>query len=170
MTGLSLGMAGLSLIGGIWQNGAASKAYVQNAEQVTKNYFTTIAQLQEQAKSADEAIRLEMTSQQFDALKNTALTSNTIVERNVAGNTATRIYEQSFINKTMAHNVLAKKAEDTAVSYGVEMENKQREANNAIYAGQAQAMSNTVSTTSMISSSINASIKGYQLGSLGLFS
>ena len=165
MIGLSLGMAGLSLVGSAFQNSAASQAFVDNANQVTKNYEITLAQLNDQARAYNDSIRLEMASKNLDGLQETALTSNVAVERNIAGKTATRLYEQSKFNQLMTHNVLAKKAEDASVSYGEEMLNKQREANNAIYAGAAQAQANSVSTFGMISGAIGAGISGYQMES-----
>lgn len=157
-------MAGMSLIGSASQNRQAGAQFVQNAENVTRDFNIAISQIQDQAKAQNDAIRLEMANLRFEGLKGTAVTSNAIVEREIAGNTAKRAYEQSIMNKTMAHNVLAKKAEDAMLSFGVEMENKRQEANNAIYSAQATAMANTKSGISMVSSAIGAGMSGYSMG------
>jgi len=162
---LAGGMALMSVLGGISQNKAAARAFEMNAEQTTESYNKQLAQLQEQAKAYDDSVRLEMAKARFNGLQDTAVTSNVIVERNIAGKTAEKLYAQSEINRLSAHNVLAKKAEDNAVNFGVEMENARDRANQAIYSGQAQAMQNTVSTLGMVSGAVGAGVAGYQLGS-----
>ena len=162
---LAGGMALMSVLGGISQNQAAARAFEMNAEQTTDSYNKQIAQLQEQAKAYDDSVRLEMTKARFNGLQDTAVTSNIVVEKNISGNTAQKLYDQSKINQLMTHNVLAKKAEDNAVNFGVEMENARDRANQAIYSGQAQAMQNSVSTLGMVSNGISAGVAGYSLGS-----
>lgn len=159
-------MAGLSILGGIGQNAQVSKAFVQNAENIKKSFAVQVGQLEEQARSQNDAIALERASQRFAGLQDTAVTSNVLVEREIAGNTARKLYQQSNINKMMAHNVLAKKAEDAMTSFGVEMENARAQANQAIYAGHAQAMANTKSGVSMLSSAIGAGMQGYSMGTV----
>lgn len=169
MSWVSVGFAGVSaassIAGASAQNKRAGEQFKDSVDRIKKDYQFSIGQIQEQMKSEDEAIRLEMTSQRFNGLQATAVTSNTLVEREIAGNTARKLYNQSNINKQMAHNVLAKKAEDSMVSFGMEMKNKQIQANNAIYGAEGQAQSNYVSTTKMATGAISAGIKGYQMGS-----
>ena len=153
-----------SLAGSASQNKAAGKAFTQNTVNVKKSLDTQFGQLEEQMQSSNDSVRLEMAAQRFAGLADSATTSNVIVERNISGNLATKAYEQSHMNQMMAHNVLAKKAEDNMVAFGVEMENAQANANSAIYAGQATAASNSVSSTAAITGAIGAGIQGYSMG------
>lgn len=158
-------MAAMSVAGSAASNRANAKAFKENVKNIKDSYETQIGQLQEQAQSFDRDIRLQMSANRFEGLKNTATTSNVLVEREIAGNTASKQFAQSEINQMMAHNALARKAEDTMASFGVEMENRRREANNAIYAGEAQAKANTQSGLSIASSAISAGMQGYSIGS-----
>jgi len=169
MSWVAVGVAAVSTVASVAssaeQNKKAGKAFEASASKVKTDYDKVIAQLQEQASSSNDAIRLEMSQNRFEGLKNTATTSNMIVERNIAGNLATKQYDQSIINQTMTHNALAKKAEDNMVSFGVEMENKKQEANNAIYSGGAMAQANSVSGVQMATSAVSAGMSGYSMGS-----
>ena len=64
----------------------------------------------------------------------------------------------------MAHNALAKKAEDAMVSFGSAMEAKRDEAIQAIYGASAQLSANTKSSLSMVTSAIGAGFSGYVMG------
>ena len=158
------GLAGLSILGGISQNYANAEAFVNNTNQIKKDYEYQIAQIWQMMKDANENVALEMTANRWKSLKTTASTSNMLAEKEVAGNTAARIYNQSKLNAMFSHNALQKKAEDTMASYGYKMENVKQEANNAIYAAAAQAKKSTISPLSMTSSAVSAGVSGYAIG------
>lgn len=159
------GLAGLSILGGISSNKANAKAFVNNAEQVKKDYEYQIAQIKQSMADANENIALEMAANRWNSLKTSASTTNRIAEKEIAGNTAARIYNQSKLNAMFAHNALAKKAEDTMASFGYQMDNVKQEANNAIYSASAMAKKNTISTLGMATSATQAAISGYTIGS-----
>lgn len=166
------GLAGLSILGGISSNKSNADAFITNTKQVYKDYEYQIKQLERQMNEANDNIALEMSSKRWDFLKTSATTTNQLVERNVAGNTAVKAYNQSVITSMFAHNALTKKAEDTMASFGYEMDNSRVNANNALYSYAAQAKKNTISPLGMATSAVAAGIQGYTMGSgaAGLFS
>lgn len=157
-------MAGMSILGGILGNQSNAAALKANVEQINKDYDYQIAQIGQMMKDANENVTLEMTSNRWNSLKTTASTSNMLAEKEIAGNTAARIYNQSKLNAMFSHNALQKKAEDTMASFGYKMDNVKQEANNAIYAAAAQAKKNYISPLSMGASAISAGVSGYAMG------
>ena len=159
------GLAGLSILGGISSNKANAEAFVNNAEQVKKDYEYQISQLKQAASDANTNTALEMAANRWNSLKTSASTTNVIAEKELAGNTAAKIYNQSKLNAMFAHNALAKKAEDTMASFGYKMDNVKQEANNAIYSAGAMAKKNTISTLGTATSAAQAGMSGYTIGS-----
>lgn len=157
-------MAGASLLGGIFGNAQAKEQYEKQVENIKLSLNKQWAQLQEQARREGDNTAMEMATARFEGLKGTATTGNTLVDRELTGNTAARVYNQSLVNRTMAHNALAKKAEDAMVSFGSAMEAKRDEAIQAIYGASAQLSSNTKSTLSMITGAVGAGASGYIMG------
>ena len=161
-------MAGASLLGGIFGNAQAKAQYDKQVEAIKQSLTKQYGQLQEQAKAENDNAAMEMATARFEGLKATATTGSVLTERNLAGNTAARAFNQSLMNRTMAHNALAKKAEDAMVSFGSAMEAKRDEAIQAIYGASAQLSANTKSTLSMATSTLGAGFSGYMMGtSLG---
>ena len=158
-------LAALSIGSSIMGNKSNADAFLANTNQVYKDYDYQIKQLQRQASEANDNIALEMSAKRWDALKLGASTTNTIVEKNIAGNTAARAYNSSALASMFAHNTLAKKAEDTMASFGYEMDNTRVNANNALYGYAAQAKKNNISGLSMVSSAAQAGMQGYAMGS-----
>lgn len=161
------GMSALSIGSSLLSNASNAKAFEANAEQVYKDYDYQIKQLQDQASTANDNIALEMTSARWNFLKQGASTTNQLVERNIAGNSATKAYNQSSLNAMFAHNALAKKAEDTMKSFGIEFDNTRQNANNAIYSVAAMAKKQNISTLGMTTSAVQAGMSGYAMGSIG---
>lgn len=159
------GLAGLSILGGISSNNANAEAFVNNVGQIKKDYEYQIAQLKQAASDANTNTALEMAANRWNSLKTSASTTNVIAEKELAGNTAAKIYNQSKLNAMFAHNALAKKAEDTMASFGYKMDNVKQEANNAIYSAGAMAKKNTISTLGMATSAVQAGMSGYTIGS-----
>ena len=157
-------MAGASLLGGIFGNAQAKAQYDRQVEAIKQSLTKQYGQLQEQARAENENVAMEMATARFEGLKATATTGTVLTERNLAGNTAARAFNQSLINKTMAHNALAKKAEDAMVSFGSAMEAKRDEAIQAIYGASAQLSSNTKSTLSIATSVAQAGFSWYMVG------
>lgn len=157
-------MAGASLLGGLFGNAQAKDQYDRQIENIKTSLNKQWAQLQEQARREGDNTAMEMATARFEGLKGTATTGNTLVDRELTGNTAARVYNQSLVNRTMAHNALAKKAEDAMVSFGSAMEAKRDEAIQAIYGASAQLSANTKSTLSMVTSAIGAGASGYVIG------
>ena len=168
MSWIAAGMAAVgvasSIAGSSAQNKSNGEAFKANADQVYKDYDYQIKQLERQAKDANETIALEMSTKKWEAMKSTASTTNTIAEKNIAGNTAMRQYQQSNINAMFAHNTLAKKAEDTMASFGYEMDNTKVNANNAIYSAAAMAKKANISAIQAGSSAVSAGMAGYSIG------
>ncbi len=158
------GLAALSIGSSIMGNKSNADAFLANTKQVYNDYNYQIKQLQRQASEANDNIALEMSAKRWDALKTSASTTNTIVEKNIAGNTAARAYNSSALASMFAHNTLAKKAEDTMASFGYEMDNTRVNANNALYGYAAQAKKNTISTLQVGSSALQAGVSGYTMG------
>lgn len=158
------GMAAASAAGSAASNKANAAAFVANADQVKKDYEYQIQQIQQAAADANTNISLEMAANRWNSLKTAASTTNMLAEKEIAGNTAAKIYNQSKLSAMFAHNSLQKKAEDTMASFGYKMENTQQEANNAIYSAGAVAKKNNISSISMVSSTISAGMSGYTLG------
>lgn len=158
-------LAALSIGSSIMGNKSNAAAFEANAEQVYKDYDYQIKQLQDQASTANDNIALEMTSARWNFLKQGASTTNQLVERNIAGNSATKVYNQSALNAMFAHNALAKKAEDTMKSFGIEFDNTRQNANNAIYSAAAMAKKQNISTLGMTTSAVQAGMSGYAMGS-----
>lgn len=169
MSWIAAGMTAVSIAGSVASSSASNKsnaaAFEANAEQVYKDYDYQIKQLQDQASTANDNIALEMTSARWNFLKQGASTTNQLVERNIAGNSATKAYNQSSLNAMFAHNALAKKAEDTMKSFGIEMDNTRQNANNAIYSAAAMAKKQNISTLGMATSAVQAGMSGYAMGS-----
>ena len=157
-------MAGMSLLGSAEANAQARQAYNDQVAGIKRSLEQQLGQIAEEASAQNEEIALEMATNRFEGLKATATTSAVITERNLAGNLAARVYDQSLRNKTMAHNALAKKAEDAMISYGSSMEAKRKEAINAMYGASAQLSANTKSTLSAVTSAIGAGFQGYMMG------
>ena len=164
MVWMAAAMAAMSIANSMSSNSANSKAFVNNAEQVKKDYEYQIAQIKQSMSDANENTALEMAANRWNSLKTSASTTNMIAEKEIAGNTAARIYNQSKLNAMFAHNALAKKAEDTMASFGYKMDNVKQEANNAIYSAGAMAKKNTISTLGMTTSAAQAGVSGYTLG------
>lgn len=158
-------MAAASVAGGMASNKSNAAAFVANADQVKRDYDYQIAQVQQAAADANINTALEMSAARWGALRTTASTTNMIAEKELAGNTAAKIYNQSKLSAMFAHNSLQKKAEDTMVSMGYKMDNIKQEANNAIYSAGAMAKKNTISTLGMATSAVSAGMSGYNLGS-----
>ena len=158
-------MAGASILGGLFGNAQARQQYEAQIANIKTSLNKQWAQLQEQARRENDNIAMEMATARFEGLKGTATTGNTLVDREITGNTAARVYNQSLVNRTMAHNALAKKADDAMVSFGSAMEAKRDEAIQAIYGASAQLSANTKSTLSMVTSAIGAGASGYVMGS-----
>ena len=158
-------LAALSIGSSIMGNKSNADAFLANTKQVYNDYNYQIKQLQRQMNQANDNIALEMSAKRWDALKLGASTTNTIVEKNIAGNTAARAYNSSALASMFAHNTLAKKAEDTMASFGYEMDNTRVNANNALYGYAAQAKKSTISTLQAGSSALQAGVSGYTIGS-----
>ena len=159
------GLAALSIGSSIMGNKSNADAFLANTKQVYKDYDYQIKQLQRQMGEANDNIALEMSAKRWDALKLGASTTNTIVEKNIAGNTAARAYNSSALASMFAHNTLAKKAEDTMASFGYEMDNTRVNANNALYGYAAQAKKSQISTLGMVTSAAQAGMSGYAMAS-----
>lgn len=157
-------MAGMSILGGILGNQSNAAALKSNVEQINKDYDYQIAQIGQMMKDSNENAALEMTANRWNSLKTTASTSNMLAEKEVAGNTAARLYNQSKLNAMFSHNALQKKAEDTMASFGYKMDNVKQEANNAIYSAAASAKKSTISPLTMGSSALSAGVSGYVIG------
>lgn len=157
-------MAAASAAGNMASNAQARGQYEKQIENIKTSLNKQWAQLQEQARREGDNTAMEMATARFEGLKGTATTGNTLVDRELTGNTAARVYNQSLVNRTMAHNALAKKAEDAMVSFGSAMEAKRDEAIQAIYGASAQLSANTKSTLSMVTSAIGAGASGYVIG------
>lgn len=156
--------AASSLLGGLFGNAQAKDQYDAQVANIKTSLNKQWAQLQEQARRDGDNSAMEMATARFEGLKGTATTGNTLVDRELTGNTAARVYNQSLVNRTMAHNALAKKAEDAMISFGSAMEAKRDEAIQAIYGASAQLSSNTKSTLSIATSAIGAGASGYAMG------
>ena len=169
MSWVAVGMAVVSVAGsvagGVSQNKQASAQYEKQVENIKLSLNKQWAQLQEQAGRENDNIAMEMATARFEGLKGTATTGNTLVDRELTGNTAARVYNQSLVNRTMAHNALAKKAEDAMISFGSAMEAKRDEAIQAIYNGSAQLSANTKSTMAITTDAIKAGTSGYMMRS-----
>lgn len=159
-------MAGASLLGGLSGNAQARQQYETQIANIKTSLNKQWAQLQEQARREGDNTAMEMATARFEGLKGTATTGNTLVDRELTGNTAARVYNQSLVNRTMAHNALAKKAEDAMVSFGSAMEAKRDEAIQAIYGASAQLSANTKSTLAIATDAIKAGAQGYAMGSM----
>lgn len=159
-------MAGASLLGGLFGNAQARQQYETQIANIKASLNKQWAQLQEQARRENDNTAMEMATARFEGLKGTATTGNTLVDRELTGNTAARVYNQSLVNRTMAHNALAKKAEDAMVSFGSAMEAKRDEAIQAIYGASAQLSANTKSTLAIATDAIKAGAQGYAMGSM----
>lgn len=157
-------MAGMSVLSGIAANKDTNRQLQSNVEQIKKDYEKQIGQIQEQFNSANENIALEMTTNRYNGLKLTGSTTNSLVNREIAGNTALKQYNQSVMASMFAHNALQKKAEDTWKSFGVEMDNTKQQANNAIYSVANQARSNMKSGLQIATSAAQAGMAGYAMG------
>lgn len=159
------GFAGLQALAIGQQNKEVGRAFVNNRNRIVDSLDTQINQLQEQQESINSDIALEMTANRYEGLKRTATTTNDIVESNIVGNTATRLYDSEILKTTLSHNQLVKKAEDNAISFGVEMENATARANQAIYNAGAQAKSQYTSGFKAITQIAGAAMQGYMMGS-----
>ena len=158
-------MAASSLLGGLFGNAQAKDQYEAQVANIKTSLNKQWAQLQEQARREGDNAALEMATARFEGLKGTATTGNTLVDRELTGNTAARVYNQSLVNRTMAHNALAKKAEDAMVSFGSAMEAKRDDAIQAIYGASAQLSANTKSTLAIATDAVKAGASGYAMGS-----
>ena len=159
-----VGVAG-SVAGGVAQNKQASAQHSKQVEAIKASLTKQYGQLQEQARQENDNAAMEMATARFEGLKATATTGSVLTERNIAGNTAARAFNQSLMNRTMAHNALAKKAEDAMVSFGSAMEAKRDEAIQAIYGAGAQLSANTKSTLAIATDATKAGASGYMIGS-----
>ena len=159
-----VGVAG-SVAGGVAQNKQASAQHSKQVEAIKASLTKQYGQLQEQARQENDNAAMEMATARFEGLKATATTGSVLTERNIAGNTAARAFNQSLMNRTMAHNALAKKAEDAMVSFGSAMEAKRDEAIQAVYGAGAQLSANTKSTLAIATDATKAGASGYMMGS-----
>lgn len=159
-------MAAASAAGNMASNAQARGQYERQIENIKTSLNKQWAHLQEQARREGDNTAMEMATARFEGLKGTATTGNTLVDRELTGNTAARVYNQSLVNRTMAHNALAKKAEDAMVSFGSAMEAKRDEAIQAIYGASAQLSANTKSTLAIATDAIKAGAQGYAMGSM----
>ena len=169
MAWVAVGMAVVSVAGsvagGVAQNKQASAQHSKQVEAIKASLTKQYGQLQEQARQENDNAAMEMATARFEGLKATATTGSVLTERNLAGNTAARAFNQSLINRTMAHNALAKKAEDAMVSFGSAMEAKRDDAIQAIYGASAQLSANTKSTLAITTDATKAGASGYVMGS-----
>ena len=163
--GMAVVSAGASIAGNASANASAKKQHNKQVENIKLSLNKQWGQLQEQARQENDNAAMEMATARFEGLKATATTGSVMTERNLAGNTAARAFNQSLMNRTMAHNALAKKAEDAMVSFGSAMEAKRDEAIQAIYGAGAQLSANTKSTLAIATDATKAGVSGYMMGS-----
>lgn len=153
-------LAGMSILGGILGNQQTAKQLESNVNNIKEGLNQQWGKLQEQYNEANDNIALEMTTARFNGLKLSGSTTNQLVNRNIAGNTAVKQYNSSMLNKMFAQNALQKKAEDTWKSYGIEMDNARISANNAIYSAANQASQQMKSPLSIATSAVGAYMAG----------
>ncbi len=168
MAGVGAGLSALT-IGA--KNEANNEQFLANVDGIKAGLNKQIGQLQEQSASQQKDFSIKQTQVRYKGLKLTASTTNKIAESGISGNTASRLYNQSHITKLMAHNALAKEAEESSVNFGVEMENKKDAANNAIKNAGKQAAANYEDPVmGMIKGAMSGFSMGSSLESLDLFS
>jgi hypothetical protein len=158
--------AGLQFLAIGEQNEANAEAFVNNVYQIKKSFDKQVGQVQEQAQSLQDDIRLEQTKVRYKALEESATSSNRIVEQNIAGATASRIFNQVSIKSTQASNALTKAAEDKLVEFGVLTENLRDKANQSIINAGIQADMNHVGFLEGVASIAGAAATGAQLGGI----
>lgn len=124
--------AGLSALSIGDANEANSKQFLATVDNIKASFSKQIGQLNEQAASQQEDYGVKLSGLRYQGLKLDATTTNKIAESGISGNTAERLYNQTSVVQTMAHNALAKEANDNAISFGVEMENARDRANQTI--------------------------------------
>lgn len=157
-------LAGMSILGGILGNQQIAKQLENNVNNIKEGLNQQWGKLQSQYQEANDNIALEMTTARFNGLKLSGSTTNQLVNRNIAGNTAVKQYNSSMLNRMFAQNALQKKAEDTWKSYGIEMDNARISANNAIYSAANQASQQMKSPLSMATGAVGAYMAGSALG------
>jgi|ETNvirenome_6_30_1030629.scaffolds.fasta_scaffold00622_9 hypothetical protein len=166
MAAFAAASAGLQFLAIREQNKANAKAFVNNVYRIKTSFEKQVAQVQEQAESVQDEIRLEQSKVRYKALEESATSSNRIVEQNIAGATASRLYDQVAIKSTQANNALAKAAEDKLVEFGVLTENLRDRANQSIINAGIQADMNHVGFLEGVASVAGAGASGAQLGSV----
>lgn len=153
-------MAAMSIASNIMGNKQAAERLENNVNNIKEGLNQQWGKLQDQYNEANDNIALEMTTARFNGLKLSGSTTNQLVNRNIAGNTAVKQYNSSMLNRMFAQNALQKKAEDTWKSYGVEMDNARISANNAIYSAANQASQQMKSPLSIATSAVGAYMAG----------
>ena len=161
---ISAALAAMSIASNVMGNQQTAKQLESNVNNIKEGLNQQWGKLQDQYNEANDNIALEMTTARFNGLKLSGSTTNQLVNRNIAGNTAVKQYNSSMLNRMFAQNALQKKAEDTWKSYGIEMDNARISANNAIYSAANQASQQMKSPLSMATGAVGAYMAGSALG------
>ena len=158
-------MATISVVSSIEGNKQAKA----NAESTAKQLLTSLKvgneNIKNTARELNKQASVELTQVSLEGMKNQATTSNVIVEKEIAGAVATRLYENSDMKELLLSNQIKQKAESN-------MANIQTEFMNAKYGYEAGMMqnainmnNNTKSTLEIIAGGASAGASGYMLGS-----
>jgi len=167
-TWVAAGMAAVSTVASIESSKASNKQTKANAESSAKfllqNFNVTKNNLQLTADELNKQVGMELTQLKFDALKVQATTSNTIVEKNIAGATAARLYDASDIKEVQFSNQLKQKAESNMVDIQNKLMTAKYNYESGTMNNAVNMMNNTQSTIQIGAGAIGAGVQGYTLG------
>ena len=104
-------MAGMSILSSVESNKQAEANARSRAAFLLQNFKVQENNIVETGKELNRQIGMELTNVRFEGLKAQASTSNAIVEKEIAGATAARLYNDSGIKETMISNQLKQKSE-----------------------------------------------------------
>ena len=162
---LAVGMAGLSIASSIAGNSQAKANAEAQAKFIVRDFKVQQNNLTNTANELNRQIGMELTQVQLDGMKAQATTSNVLVEKEISGATAARIYNNVDMQESQISNQIKQKAESnmldiqnqlTSSRYRYESNNMQ----NAI-----NLSNNTQSGFEVASSAAQAGVSGYSIGS-----
>jgi hypothetical protein len=158
-------MAAMSIAQSNEQNKQASNNAQATAKQLLTQLNVTNSNISNTARELNKQTGIELTQIQLEGLKNQATTSNIIVEKEVSGAVAERLYENSDMKELLMSNQVKQKAEANMVKIQEDYMSAMYQYQQGTLQNEITRRNNTKSRLSIIAGAVSAGAQGYAMGS-----
>ena len=158
-------MGAMSIASSSAQNAQASANAQATASQLLQQLNIANNNISETAKELNKQTGIQLTQAQLEGMKNQATTSNILVEKEVAGATAERIYENSDMQELLLSNQIKQKAEANMLKIQQDYMSAKYQYESGSMSNAINLSNNTQSSVEMVAGAVSAGAQGYMLGS-----